>query len=73
MSVIEKTIKTLSVAALAPLLGIWVDWAARDGVTLMTLWPVAVSGIVFSVLGLVIQSRPPERESHQDTKSRRVL
>lgn len=48
--------KTLAVLVLAPLLGLAVDGAASSG-SLLSLWPVAVAGIAFSLAGLFIHRR----------------
>ncbi|MFH1435149.1 MAG: hypothetical protein ABIJ56_05500, partial [Pseudomonadota bacterium] len=49
--------KTLSIFFLAPLLGMAVDTAALHGSELFKLWPVAVSGMVFSFVGLLLHGR----------------
>ena len=49
--------KTLSIALLAPLLGMAVDYAAVHGSALFKLWPVAVCGMVFSFAGLMLQKQ----------------
>ena len=46
--------KTLSIAVLAPVLGLAVDRASLQSSSLAALWPVAVCGVLFSVLGLAI-------------------
>ena len=46
--------KTLSVAVLAPLLGLAVDRAAVHSAPMVALWPVAICGIVFSLLGTAV-------------------
>ena len=49
--------KTLSVAVLAPLLGLAVDRAAVHSTPMTALWPVAVCGIAFSLLGSLVHCR----------------
>ncbi len=46
--------KTLSVAIIAPLLGIVVDSAAAHGSALWALWPVGLCGVAFSMVGLAV-------------------
>jgi len=49
--------KTLTIAVLAPLLGLAVDRVAAGSSTLTALWPVAVCGTAFSMLGVLIHRR----------------
>jgi len=49
--------KTLAVAFLAPVLGMVVDRVAADSAAMVSLWPVALCGAAFSLLGLVLHGR----------------
>lgn len=50
--------KTLSVAVMAPLLGMAVDYVARSASPITALWPVAVAGVLIMSIGLLIRTRP---------------
>jgi MFS family permease len=54
---VESQAKAGSLALMAPLLGVAVDWARAGGETsLYSLWPVAAFGAAASALGLIINA-----------------
>lgn len=58
--------KTLSVAVLAPLLGMAVDAVSAKHGTLYGLWPVGMVGLIAAIVGLALAGRTPVNTESDD-------